>query len=247
MSKKAKELSARYGRDFSKTAAELYQDILDELYCVAAFTHPHFPIITSENEIQNYTWGLIPRFMSPKKNTQEANEKAIEKAKKISNQTINARAETIFEKVSYKGSIHERRCLIPSTGFFEYHTNLDGSKQPYFIFLEDEEIFSIAGIWDEWFNPETGEEERTFSMITTEANELLYWVHNGGKNPHRMPVIIAREDEEKWLNPDLTESEIKALMKPFDANRMNAFKVKKDFRNKSIQNPRDPSIWDKEE
>ncbi len=246
MSKKAKELAARYGKQLSIGADQAAKQVLDELYCVAAYTHPKFPIITAANEIEFYSWGLIPRFMSPKKNTPDAKDKVMEKAKKISNQTINARAETIFEKVSYKGSIHERRCLIPSTGFFEFHTKFDGTKQPYFIFLEDQEIFSIAGIWDEWFNPDTGKEERTFSMITTEANELMYWVHNGGNNPHRMPVIIAKEDEEKWLNPDLTEAEIKELMKPFNPNRMNAFPVKKDFRDKTHRNPRDPTIWDED-
>lgn len=130
------------------------------------------------------------------------------------------------------------RILIPSTGYFEYHH--EGKETtPYFIFLKDEELFSIGGISDTWKNPETGEEFETFSLITTPANELTGWIHNGGKNPERMPYIIAQELEKAWLNPDATKEELHDLMKVYPAEKMDAYIVKKDF---IKRNPKDPEI-----
>jgi putative SOS response-associated peptidase YedK len=168
--------------------------------------------------------------------------------------TINARCETIFEKPSFRTPIIKGRCLFPATGYFEYHHETTGStgstgsptagsltngtKTPYFIHLKDTELFSMAGIYDRWQSPD-GQEIYSFSLITTPANELTGWIHNGGTQSGRMPVIISEEDEKRWLQPDLTFSEITALMKTFPAEHMQAYAIKKDFIKK---NPNDATI-----
>lgn len=125
--------------------------------------------------IELYTWGLIPFWV-----------KNLEAANKISERTLNARSETIFEKPSFRHSIMSKRCLIIADGFFEWqHENKKA--YPYYIKLKGNETFGIAGIWDSWTNPESKEEMRTFSVITTAANSLLEKVHNTRK---RMPVIL---------------------------------------------------------
>ena len=102
----------------------------------------------------------------------------------------------------------------------------------------------MAGIYDCWKNPETGKEEYTFSMITTEVNEFTGVIHNGGKNPQRMPLILPKEKEEIWLKPELAEKDIKSLLIPFSANDMDAYIVNADFRKK---NSHDKSILDRAE
>lgn len=240
MSKKAIQLAARYGR--KSDIVEIYQDILDERYNVSAFTNPQWAIITKDQEIQVYTWGLIPFWVKPKGDTDIERKEAVEKAYSIRKGTYNARAETLFDLPSFRAPIRHNRCLIPSTGYFEYHHNPDTTITPYFIYLKDEPVFSMAGIYDYWLNPETGKKEYTFSMITTEANELTGEIHNGGKSPHRMPLILPKEKEENWLMPELTEKDIKSLLIPFPANDMGAYIVNADFRKK---NSHDKTILEK--
>ena len=116
--------------------------------------------------------------------------------------TLNARADTIFEKPSFREPIIKKRCLIPSTGYFEWRH--EGVKKiPYYIYLKDEKIFSI---------------------ITTDTNPLTDYINNA---KHRMPAILSKEDEEKWLDPTLPKKEISSLLKPFEAERMDAFTIKK--------------------
>lgn len=242
MSAKAIKLAKRYRRQ--SDIVEIYQDILNERYNVSAFTNPLWPIITHENEIQVYTWGLIPFWMKAKGNTEIDRKEAIERANSIRKRTYNARAETLFELPSFRTPIRHNRCIIPSTGYFEYHHQPDGATTPYYIYLKNEPVFSMAGIFDSWLNPQTGKEEYTFSMITTEANDLTGEIHNGGKNPRRMPLIIPKENEEIWLKPSLSETEIKSFLKTFPSNDMDAYVVRSDFRKK---NPHDKTILDKTE
>jgi len=232
MSAKAKKLAARYGRNLDLSAVEIAEQILEENYHITGFFHPEQLIVTSGKELQEFRWGLIPFWA---KNRQSA--------EKISKGTVNARSETIFEKPSFRSPIMHHRCLIPSTGYYEYHENEDGTKVPYYIYLKDQEIFSFAGIYDSWLNPDTGKEEKTFSMIIGEPNELTRWIHNSGKNPFRMPVIIPEGLEEKWLDPKLTKEQIKEFFKPYPADEMEAYEVKKDaFQS---YNPKDSDIQDK--
>lgn len=135
MSKKAQQLAARYGR--KSDVIEIVQDIINEQYHVNAFNFPKCPIITTSDEIQVFNWGLIPFWVKNEKNADE-----------IKRMTLNARADTIFEKPSFRELIKKKRCIIPSTGYFEWRH--EGSKKiPYYIHLKEEEIFSMAGVYDQ--------------------------------------------------------------------------------------------------
>lgn len=212
MSAKAVKLAARYGR--KSDIIEIAQDIINEQYHVNAFNFPKYPIITTSDEVQVCNWGLIPFWV---KNEEDANG--------IKRMTLNARADTIFEKPSFREPIMKKRCIIPSTGYFEWRH--EGTRKiPYYIHLKDEEIFSMAGIYDTWVNKATGTEHSTFSIITTGTNPLTDYIHN---TKHRMPAILSKKDEQKWLEPDLSKAEISSLLKPFDADLMDAYVIGNDF------------------
>lgn len=204
MSKKAKELAARYGR--KTDIIETLHEVIDEQEKINAFKHPLCAIVTGDEEIQAFNWGLIPYWV-----------KNSDQAKDMAKMTLNAKAETIFEKPSFRQPILSKRCLVPSTGFYEWRHE-DKNKIPYFIWLKDTDIFSLAGIYEVWNSPE-GKSVHTFSVITTVANPLMEYIHNSKK---RMPVILLPEDEEKWLSPTLKKPDISDLMNPVDENLMEA-------------------------
>jgi putative SOS response-associated peptidase YedK len=169
-----------------------------------AFDFLTWPIISSAHqEIEIMNWGLIPRWIS---SPQDAHD--------IKSKTLNARIETINEKASFKNA---KRCIVPSTGFFEWQT-VGIKKIPYYIFLPESPIFSMAGIYDTWID-EKGNPQRTFSILTTEANPLMQKIHNTKK---RMPVILSSENENTWIN---NEIQAKTLQKPFDEKRMAAYTI----------------------
>lgn len=215
MSKKAKALLARY------KAKANYQIEFENIYHANAFSYPLWSVVASEkpSELQLFRWGLIPKWI-----------KSQDEALKIRLNTLNARSETVFEKPSFKMSIQRKRCLIPSTGFFEWRDE-NKKKIPYFIHLKDVEIFSMAGIYENWTNTETGEIISGFSILTTEANTLMEFIHNTKK---RMPVILSPENEMSWISNDLNKNDIQDLCKPFDESKMNAFIISNDFLKKSF-------------
>ncbi|MGZ5054957.1 MAG: SOS response-associated peptidase [Methylobacter sp.] len=128
------------------------------------------------NKAVNLHWGLIPSWS---------------KDHAIANRLINARAETLTTKPSFKKAYQHRRCLIPATGFYEWQATGFG-KQPYHIHKPDNSLFAFAGIWEHWKN----DQETVYScaIITTGANDIMAPIHD------RMPVIIAPEDYNRWLN-----------------------------------------------
>ncbi len=152
---------------------------------INGFVYPNIPIITNEKEIirTDFNWGLVPNWS-----------KDIE----IRKHTLNARIETIHEKPSYKNII-SNRCLIIASGFFEWHWNDDKgkSKTKYEIHSQDEEIFCFAGLYTKGINPSNGEPLNTFTMVTTQANTMMTYIHNHKK---RMPIVLNKEDEKNWLN-----------------------------------------------
>lgn len=222
---KPQKLAARYGRNLS--VIEMAEQILTEQYRVTAFTCPDYPIITSDPAIQHFKWGLIPSWVKDE-----------DQADEIRRMTLNARADTIFKKPSFREPILKKRCLIPSTGYFEWRHE-EGKKVPYYIYVKDEPIFSIAGIYDSWLDKSTGEVLNTFSLITTDTNPLTDFIHN---TKHRMPAILSKEDEEKWLDPKLDKKNIGKLLLPFPADRMDAYIIDNDFLKK---NAGDPTILEK--
>ena len=125
----------------------------------------------------------------------------------------------------FRSSIRKRRCLVPCTGFFEWRwaDSTGKVKYPYFIRTADP-IFSLAGIWSEWEDPQTGHIMGTYSVLTTRANPLMEVIHNSKK---RMPVILPSEYEQDWLNPELTKDDVLALCQPFDERKMEAWTISK--------------------
>lgn len=227
MTKKIEELAARYGR--KTDIIEAAREIIEEKYDISVFTWPRCAIVTNDQEIQLFRWGLIPYWV-----------RRVEDADKIKMKTFNARADSLFDKPSFREPARTRRCLIPSTGFFEWRHE-KGKKIPYYIYLKEEPLFSLAGIYDVWRNPQTGEEVYTFSMVTTDANPMMEYIHNSTK---RMPAILSPADEARWLAPGATQTDLETLLQPFDEKLMTAYPINNNFIRKS---PDDPSILEKRE
>lgn len=167
----------RYKREIAQP--ELYQPV----FFANGFDLPQWPIVTSDSTVKWMQWGLIPHWF------------AQDDAGNFARKTLNARVETIQEKPSFRASIVSKRCLIPSTGFFEFQTN-GTQKKPFFIHLPTNELFSIAGVYDQWIDLKTGVMHESFSMITCRANPLMETIHNSKK---RMPALLNRTNEETWL------------------------------------------------
>lgn len=182
------------------------------VYQVSGFSKPKLPVITNEDahQIQLLTWGLIPHWVKD-----EAG------ATKFRVRTLNARAETVHEKPSFRRLITIQRCLVLADGFFEWR-HYRGRTFPYYIRLQNHGPFAFAGLWDRWINPSTQQILKTYSVITTKANSLLEKVHNKRK---RMPVILRSDDEQRWLTSDLIREEIDSLMVSYDASQMQAYPV----------------------
>ncbi|MCH7397113.1 SOS response-associated peptidase [Belliella sp. DSM 107340] len=163
------------------------------------------PVLTSESPkgFSFFYWGITPDFA---------------KNKPVSQKFINARSESINQKISFKSSFEKRRCLIPADGFFEWKKVGKKTKTPYRFTLSDEGLFAFAGIWEEFEN-DKGESNHTFLILTTEANGIVKDVHD------RMPVILKKEDEKKWLDPYTTEEELIDMLIPYQAIEMITYSV----------------------
>ena len=145
-------------------------------------------------------WGLIPGWA---------------KDPAIGNRMINARAETVAEKPAYRAAMRRRRCLLPADGFFEWQKT-GRAKQPYFIRLHDDRPFAFAGLWEAWEGPDHNCVE-SCTLLTTEPNDLVRPIHN------RMPVILDREDYERWLDPAVQNAaELAPLLRSYPSDRMQA-------------------------
>jgi putative SOS response-associated peptidase YedK len=159
------------------------------VYHASAFSFPAWPVITGEHPdiIQVFSWGLIPFWT-----------RDMQSAGEIRMMTLNARAETMHSRKSFSLPARSKRCLIPSTGFFEWQ--LQGKQKiPWFIYMKNNEIFSMAGLWDRWTDPANGIEYQTFSIVTSEAVGLMEEIHNTKK---RMPLILERNEEKAWLESE---------------------------------------------
>jgi putative SOS response-associated peptidase YedK len=180
------------------------------------FDHIPGPVLVSPESIGLFSWGLIPWFT---KTTADANI--------IRNQTLNCISEEMFDKPSYRDVLKQgKRCLIPMTGFFEWkwQDSKGKEKTPYYIYLNDQKIFSVAGIYSTWEDKANGNTVYSYSVLTTKANKLMEEIHNMKK---RMPVILPREYERDWLNPSLTKDDVLALCQPFSDSKMDAHIISK--------------------
>lgn len=150
-------------------------------------------------------WGLVPSWA---------------KDMSVGSKMINARAETVSEKPSYRNAFKRRRCLVVADGFYEWQS-VAGTKRPIYIRFKSGRPFGFAGLYEMWNSPE-GEGITTCAIITTQANELMRPIHE------RMPVIIPKEKEDLWLDPKTEdESLLLSLLKPYPADQMEAYPVSK--------------------
>jgi len=144
---------------------------------VAAVRHNE----ANEPEMTMLRWGLVPFWA---------------KDPSIGNRMINARAETVAEKPSFRDAYRKRRCLVLADGFYEWHTE-GGVKIPYFISLTNGRPFAFAGLWENWHSKESDESLQTTTIVTTTANDFLAKLH------HRMPVVLEPDTAARWLDGDM--------------------------------------------
>ena len=152
-------------------------------------------------ELMQARWGLVPHWA---------------KDAKAGARMINARAETLTEKPAYRPLLAKNRCLILADGFYEWRLDPDGRKRPVRYTLEDGAPFGFAGLWTGRRDPETGEDLRTCTIITTSANPLVAHVHD------RMPVILPRGVEDEWLDRDVPVEAALSLLRPYPPDHMAA-------------------------
>jgi putative SOS response-associated peptidase YedK len=162
-------------------------------------------------ELTMLRWGLIPSWA---------------KDRTIGNRLINARADTVAEKPSFRSAYRQRRCLVVADGFYEWMKD-NGKKQPYYIRLADGSPFAIAGLWEHWQGAD-GEIIDSCTLLTTEANDLMRPIHE------RMPVILPRQAYAQWLDPTVQRPEqIAPLLKPYPSEELIAGRV-----GMQVNNPR---------
>ncbi len=176
---------------------------------------PRFNIAPSQNvavclqtrrqtrQIREMRWGLIPPWSRDGKSTYSM---------------INARAETLADKASFKGPLQRQRCLIPADGFYEWQKTNQARKQPWFIAAADDTPLGFAGLWERWRGD--GHEVESCTIVTTIANDTLRPIH------HRMPVILDQDDIDAWLDvSEVNGDQARALLRPCAGDRLKTWPV----------------------
>ncbi|MCG7337169.1 SOS response-associated peptidase [Sporosarcina sp. ACRSM] len=179
-----------------------------------AYYQPSFNVAPSQNVLSVINdgennrlgylhWGLIPPWA---------------KDKKIGYKMINARAETLTVKPSYRNAYKKRRCIIVADSFYEWKRLDDKTKIPMRVKLKSNELFGMAGLWESWKT--NNETIHSCTIITTKPNELVAEIHD------RMPVILKQQNEQTWLDPSITDTnQLSPLLVPYDASDMEAYQV----------------------
>lgn len=159
-------------------------------------------------------WGLLPPWA---------------KDKRVAARHINARSETVHTRPAFREAFRERRCLVPTDGFYEWKR--EGKKRlPFHFGVRDVDAFAMAGLWERWKSPE-GEWVRTFTVLTTDANALIAPIHD------RMPVILPPAALATWLEPTAGETALRELLGPFPAERMEAWRVSPEINSVRFDGP----------
>jgi putative SOS response-associated peptidase YedK len=158
-----------------------------------------------ENKLEFFNWGLIPSWA---------------KDPSIGNRLINARAETLAEKPSFRNALRRRRCLILADGFYEWKQNTDSKrKTPLYIRMKSGKPFAFAGLWEVWKSPDDST-ILSCTIITTGPNQLLVGIHN------RMPVILSEDTYSDWLDPsERLPEEYSGLLRPYRDGELEAYPV----------------------
>ena len=163
---------------------------------------PAVRVRDNTRELTAFTWGLVPSWSKDLSGTKP----------------IDARAETIFDTPTFRTAIRQRRCLLPADGFYEWQQR-PGGRQPWHIGMLDGSLFALAGVWQYWKRA-ANEAVVSCAIVVTDANEMMAEIHQ------RMPVIIARADYARWLDPSLSDpGEIAKLLVPYPADEMRAYPV----------------------
>lgn len=202
------EIEVRFSAKFKP---EYY---FNKVYHNNGYNHNPMPVITADepDTVSMYNWGLIPHWV-----------KTAEDAKKLSNQTLNAKGETVFDLPSFRSYIGKKRCLVLADGFYEW-MHVGKEKIPHYIYMKDKKPFAFAGIYSHWIDPKTNETIKTYSILTTDANSKMKKIHN---SKERMPVILRPETERMWLKPDLIKDEIKNLIMPLEDELIESHTISK--------------------
>ena len=224
-------MCGRYGRRADKQRISQWMqthdtNVFDESYFAPSYNvapQSWQPVVrldreTGERELTVMRWGLVP-FWS--------------KDGKAGFNTINAKAETITTSGLYREAMKRRRCLVPADWFYEWKKMDAKTKQPYAIAMKNGELFAFAGLWERWANKESGQALETYTIITTDPNELMskLAIHD------RMPVILKPGDYGRWLEPGDPQRPPIDLLRPLDAELMMAWKVGPDVGNVRNNNP----------
>ncbi len=192
---KVKDIADRFG-------LKQAPDILKPRYNIAPSQDAPVIIEQDGRRLELFRWGLIPSW---------AKEAA------IGLKMINARAETVNEKPSYKRPFQKNRCLVVADGFYEWKKTPAG-KVPTRILLKSKEPFAMAGLWDVWKDP-AGKQVRSFTIVTTAAAESLKEIHD------RMPVILTKDAEGVWLDPKSDPQQLLPLLIPYDNDALTTHEV----------------------
>lgn len=180
----------------------------------AAPTQP-LPVVlyTEDRHIELLRWGLVPHWADDPS---------------IGNKLINARAETIAQKPSYREAFRQRRCLVLADGYYEWQKTAAG-KIPMRFLLNDELPFAFAGLWETWRDGE--DRIQSFTIITTSANEITAPIH------HRMPAILRPEYEAAWLDPNTDPVDLHTMLLPYPDDAMQVYAVSKSINSPANEGP----------
>jgi putative SOS response-associated peptidase YedK len=170
-------------------------------------------------------WGLVPKW---------AKERA------IGNRMINARAETLAEKPSFRDAFKRRRCLVLADGWYEWQV-APGGKQPWFIRMRDARPMAFAGLWERWKDPANGATLESCTIVTTDAAESIRRIHD------RMPVVLAQSDWDRWMDTAFSDTDkLSELLRPFEPKALQSWPVSRQVNAPKNQGPelieRDPSV-----
>lgn len=173
---------------------------------------------SGDRELVLMQWGMVPYFAKSR-----ADFKGFS--------TINAKAESLMTKAMWKRPFQRHRCIVPAEWFYEWKVLDPKNKQPYAFAMNDDAMFGFAGLWDAWKDPQTEQWLQTYTIITTDPNELTSTVHD------RMPVILHPRDYEEWLTRDDSRLPPIHLLRPYEADAMKKFAVSKDVGNVRNNHP----------
>ena len=204
---KAEEIEKRFNVEVPESYSPTYNAAPTQI----------LPVITNKSPegLSLFHWGLIPKWA---------------KDKNIGSKLINARSESITEKASFKDAFKQRRCLVIADSFYEWKRSSKKSKIPYRILLNTKELFAFAGLWEEYEDNDQNM-VHTFTIITTSANPAISKIHE------RMPVILAPESEQIWLNSSVSTEEHINLLKPYDEQKIDNYPISPMVNSVSNNNP----------